>query len=308
VHGQSAAIAREGDSLLFHILPGPDASLPAPVRFSYATRGGTDLHAMLAGPEFDVPMEDVEWKVVLPEGHRLVKSKGGLVPRDAAWDRVSSTGFGIDDYLGSVSSRRSVELSKGTKQLEEGNRYLAEGKAEQARAAFSQAADNGALDAASNEDARVQLRNLQTQQAVVGLNTRRQKLFLDNAVNAGGVVSEQVAQAARDNPLLQGQQEFDPRQMDKMLQGNTMEETTALNRLAERIVNQQAAATPALRSLDIALPDHGTSHTFTRNVQVDGNAPLALEISMEKSQPGAALLPALLLLLLAAGLAWRRST
>ena len=298
VHGQSAALAREGDTLLFHILPGPDASQPTPVAFSYATKGSKNLKAHLAGPALDVPMEDVEWQVVLPEGHRLDDYKGALVPRESAV--FSSSGFSVDDYLGSVATKRRVEISKGSKQLEEGNRYLAEGKAEQARAAFSQAAANGALDAASNEDARVQLRNLQTQQAVVGLNTRRQKLFLDNASNAWGVVNEQAAQAARDNPLLQGQQEFDPRQLDRMLQGNTMEETTLLNRLADRIVNQQTASTPALRSLDIALPERGSTHTFTRGVQVDGNAPLTLDLTMERQQPGASILAALLLLALVA--------
>jgi hypothetical protein len=51
--------------------------------------------------------------------------------------------------------------------------------------------------------------------------------------------------------------------------------------LAERIVNQQAAATPTLRSLDIALPEQGTRHTFTRGVQVDGSQAIALSIGME---------------------------
>ena len=44
-------------------------------------------------------------------------------------------------------------------------------------------ANQYALDAASNEDASVQLENLQTQQAIVGLNTRRQRLYLDNNQN-----------------------------------------------------------------------------------------------------------------------------
>ena len=49
-----------------------------------------------------------------------------------------------------------------------------------ARWALNSVANQYALDAASNEDARVQLENLQTQQAIVGLNTRRQRLYLDN--------------------------------------------------------------------------------------------------------------------------------
>lgn len=47
-------------------------------------------------------------------------------------------------------------------------------------ATLSRVSNANALDDASNEDARVQLRNLKTQQTVLGLNTRRQRLYLDN--------------------------------------------------------------------------------------------------------------------------------
>lgn len=300
VHGQSAAIARENNSLLFHILPGPDPDVAVPVRFAYSMRGHRRLAAKLAAPGFDVPAEAVEWSVILPDGHKLVSYEGSLVLREEGF--FGYGGFGLEDYLGSVTRNQQSQVAAGSKKLEEGNRYLAEGKAQQARAAFSQALANGALDESSNEDARVAQRNLDTNNAVFGLNTRRQRLTLDNAYTGGGAVNDQVAQAARENPLLQGQQEFDQRQMDQLLQGNTSEEISALKRLADRIVNQQAAANPALSNLEIALPERGTALNFTRSVQVDGDAPLVLDLKMAPLRK-ASFLPSIVLLALVAALA-----
>ena len=294
VNEQNTALAREGKAILFHVIPGADANQPIAVAFSYVSRGKNGNQIDLAGPALDVPIENVEWDLVLPEGHRLVRHEGGLILRETAW--TESPIFTLDSYLGSVSAKKESQSARGSRDLAEGNRALAEGKSEVAKSFFNQAAANGALDASSNEDARVQLRNLQTQQAVVGLNTMRQRLLLDNAGTSGAVANEQVEKAARENPLLQGRNEYDPRQFQQLLQGNTYEETSTLSRLAERIVSQQAAATPTLRSLDIALPEQGTRHTFTRGVQVDGSQALALSIGMEHGASRKAYLGLLVLL------------
>lgn len=294
VNDQNTALAREGKAILFHVLPGPDLNVPIEVAFSYVNRGKAGSAIDLQGPALDVPIEDVEWDLVLPDGHRLVRYEGGLILREKVWG--GGPVFNLDSYLGTVSAKKQSQSAQGTRDLEEGNRALAEGNSEKARSFFNQAAANGALDASSNEDARVQLRNLQTQQAVVGLNTMRQRLLLDNAGSGGATTNEQVERAARENPLLQGRNDFDPRQFQQLLEGNTYEETSTLSRLAERIVSQQAAATPTLRSLDIALPEQGVRHTFTRGVQVDGSQPLVLRISMEHGIPRKSYLALLLLL------------
>ncbi len=140
--------------------------------------------------------------------------------------------------------------------------------------------NGSALDAASNEDARVELRVLKTQQAVLGLNTRRQKLYLDNRADAQR--NEQLEQAANLNPFLQGKTNYDPQQFDQMLQGNNAEENSALNAIASRIVDQQLAAEPAPGAIDVTMPERGQVLTFTRSMQVDGNAPLKLELELNK--------------------------
>lgn len=300
VDERNTALAREGKAILFHVLPGTDPDEPVRVSFSYVSRGKDARSLDLVGPALDVPIEEVAWDLILPEGYRLARHEGGLILRESAG--VGSGIFSLDEYLGSVVAKKERQSARGSRDLAEGNRWLAEGDGEKARSFFSQAAANGALDPSSNEDARVQLRNLENQKAVVALNTMRQRLFLDNAGAAGPAANEQVERAARENPLLQGRGQYDPRQVEQLLQGNTFEETSNLKRLAEKIVAQQAAATPTLRSLDIALPDQGPRHSFTRGVQVDGSQPLALRLTLERG-PSRFIYPSLfLLLLLPAGL------
>jgi hypothetical protein len=169
------------------------------------------------------------------------------------------------------------------------------GEQQQAGEVLSRAAKNSALDQASNEDARVQLRELKTQQAVLGLNTRRQRLYLDNRGDSAR--NEQLEQAATLNPFMQGKTNFNPQQVDQLLMGNTVEENSALRGIAGRIVEQQLAAEPAPSAIDVTLPERGRVLLFTRSLQVDGSAPLGLTLEIEKMHRTS---PGFILLLLAA--------
>jgi len=139
------------------------------------------------------------------------------------------------------------------------------------------------LDAASNEDARIQLENLQTQQAIVGLNTRRQRLFLDNdreEIAMGD--NQQMRQAAADNPILQQDQlNYQPQELSQLLRGNTSEDNATLQRIAGRLVQHQRTTEPAPQAIVISLPEEGQVYTFSRSVQVAENAPLQLELDFD---------------------------
>jgi hypothetical protein len=71
--------------------------------------------------------------------------------------------------------------------------------------------------------------------------------------------------------------------VDDLLQGNTVEENSALKSMASRLVSQQLASDPALRGIDVTLPAHGQLLTFQRSVQVDGNEALALKLAVAPS-------------------------
>jgi hypothetical protein len=276
VNGQSLTVVREGDAYLFHVAPNTDTDPSAAVRLVYAVTAPRAGKIELAGPSLSVPLENVSWRVVLPPGHHLTDYAGGL-----RLHTESLTGwFGIEQYQSSILTKRSADAKKATALLEKATTLLQRGEQDRAGEMLSQVTNFNALDEASNEDARVQLRALKEQQAMLGLNTRRQRMYLDNRADAPR--NEQLEHAATINPFMQGRTNFDPDSVDQLLGGNSIEENTALRGIAARIVAQQLDTEPAPGAIDLTLPERGRVVEFTRSLQVDGNAPLALQLEIER--------------------------
>jgi len=277
VNDDGVPLVRDGDQWLFHVHPAPEGDRPASVRFVYAMKAGRGME--LEGPMLDVPLENLSWRVILPEGLRLANHSG-----DFDLQQQKSGGKG-EDYSSFVSRKRAAGKQEAVALLDQANVWLQAGDQEKAGQALSKAARNGLLDEASNEDARVQLRNLKTQQATLALNTRRQRMYLDNRSEVA-VGNAQLEQAAQDNPLLQGTLNFDPKEYDNLLQGNSVDENTAMKAIANKMVNQQLAADPAPAALDVTLGERGTVLDFKRSVQVDGGKPMKLDLDVEPQQRG----------------------
>ena len=68
-------------------------------------------------------------------------------------------------------------------------------------------------------------------------------------------------------------------------------------------MDQQLAAEPAPRAIDVTLPERGRVVTFTRSLQVNGAAPLSLDLDLARAGRTGWTLPALLLLA-AGALGW----
>lgn len=294
VNGESVSVVREGDAYLFHVAPNSEGNRAASVRLVYSVmlpqKGGVGL----IGPSLSVPLENVTWRVVIPPGYTLDDYQGGLRLRE---ERAAGS-FGLEQYQSLVVSRRSADAKKAVALLQEANRLLEHGDQQKAGEVLSRASKAQGLDEASNEDARVQLRNLKTQQTVLGLNTRRQRIYLDNRVDAAR--NEQMEQAASLNPFMQGKVNFDPQQVDQLLMGNTVEENAALRGIAARLVDQQLSTEPAPSALDVTLPERGRVLTFTRSLQVDGTAALELKLDVSRIQSSNRLFCAAVLLGIAA--------
>jgi len=295
VNGESVSVVREGDAYLFHVAPNSEGNRSAAVRLVYSATGEGKGAVDLFGPSLNVPLENVTWRVVVPPGYDLDRYHGGLRLRD---ELAAAGSFSIEQYQSLVTSRRSAEAKKAVALLQEANTLLERGDQQKAGEVLSRASNAQGLDEASNEDARVQLRNLKTQQTVLGLNTRRQRLYLDNRVDAAR--NEQLEQAANLNPFMQGKVNFDPQQVDQLLMGNTVEENAALRGIATRLVDQQLSAEPAPGALDVTLPERGRVLTFTRSLQVDGTAPLELKLDVSKIQSTSVLFSAFVLLAIGA--------
>lgn len=277
VNGESVHSIRQstGNAWQFTILPGLD-DRTAQVRFIYSLTGSSLRRLSLVSPQLNVPLENIQWNVIAPSGYRLVASEGNLelVGQDSrdSYDRQS--------YLSSLKGKMQDQSQQATQLMEQANRLLQTGQQTKARWAFKNLANRYGLDAASNEDARVQLENLQTQQAIVGLNTRRQRLFLDNS--RGGTVAienEQLQQAASANPILQQEQlNFRPQEISQLLAGNSQQDNAVLEQIAGRLVQHQRSTEPAPQAIQFGLPEEGQVYSFRRAVQVAENAPLELRL------------------------------
>ncbi|MFT3830416.1 MAG: hypothetical protein QM691_12005 [Opitutaceae bacterium] len=297
VNGESVSVVREGDAFLFHVTPNTAGERSAAVRLVYSAPGGKGGDVGLVGPRLNVPLENVTWRVVIPPGYELESYGGGLRLRE---ERYGSSFGGLEQYQSSIVSKRSAESKKAVAMMQEASSLLQKGDQQKASEVLSRAYNTQALDEAANEDARVQLRNLKTQQTVLGLNTRRQRLYLDNRVDAAR--NEQLEQAASLNPFMQGNVNFNPQQVDQLLMGNSADENTALRGIADRLVDQQLAAEPAPRAIDVTLTERGRVFTFTRSLQVEGDKPLQLTLDLARTaRPPYA--TAIVLLLAIAGIA-----
>jgi hypothetical protein len=280
VNDEGVTLVRKGGEWLFYVFPSAEEGRPASVRFVYAS--GTLGGQRLEGPILNVPMENLTWRVLVPEGW-MVTDHGG----DFDLKKQSALGgFRLEDYQSFVQSKKDRDSKSASALLDQANSYLAAGDQEKASNAFSNAVRSNQLDAPSGEDARVQLRELKTQQALLGLNTRRQKLVLDNRTATPAADQTQLDRAAEANPVLRGAYNFDPKQFDRFLEGNTADENAALKEIANRMVAQQLAAEPAPVALDVTLPERGTVLTFGRSVQVDGQRPMAITVDLKREGSG----------------------
>ncbi|GAB5406561.1 MAG: hypothetical protein Aurels2KO_47920 [Aureliella sp.] len=279
VNGESVHSVKQDDRWQFYILPGLDDKT-ADVRFVYSVAGDSLAQSQLTGPSMNVPLENIQWNVVAPKGFELTSSDGNL-------ELVGSTikeNYDRKSYLSKASGKRAVLKKDATKLLQQANQLLQAGEQTKARRALSSVANRYALNAAANEDARVQLETLQTQQAVVGLNTRRQRIFLDNGSVAATGFNDQIRQAASDNPLLRDNQlKFRPQQLSQLLGGNSREDNEVLQRIAARLVQHQRTTEPAPQAIILSLPEEGSLYEFRRSVQVAEGAPLELKLDFGRT-------------------------
>jgi len=269
---------REQDRILIPLeqqAPG-DNAIPVEVFYSgqIGKSGSGSLDLQLLAPKFDLPLENIVWRVYLNEKWHVANWTGTLqlqeeqiVPRAATID--------LQAYLQNEAVMQR-EKTKGAEQmLAVGNALLERGDPQQARRAFQAAYGLSQGDDAFNEDARVQLNNLKLQQALVGLNVRQAAVTGDDAAPAAKL---------RDG---RGRKEVAYTQQDAkaIIDRNSAEENATFMRLAQRLIQQQDAAVSSATAIRAAIPEQGRLLTFRRAVVVDQWADLriGLEASAAKA-------------------------
>ncbi|MEA3213296.1 MAG: hypothetical protein QOE70_6353 [Chthoniobacter sp.] len=270
---------REGDQILIPLEQQSRGGQAIPVEIFYSSQigeaGARALDLQLVAPKFDLPLENITWRVYLNEKWQLKKRTGSLQLQQ---EQVvsSAVAVNVQSYLQSEATQQRDKTKAAEQMLALGNSALQQGNPQEARRAFESAYGLSQHDNAFNEDARVQLHNLKLQQAVVGLNVR-------NATAVG-------EPDALTGKLRAGRGGKDPNytQQDakQIIDRNPADENAALLRCAERIIQQQDAAVSNPAAIQASIPEQGRLLTFSRAVAVDTWADL--QIGLEAKAVAAA--------------------
>jgi hypothetical protein len=264
---------REGGEILIPLEQQSRGGQAIPVEIFFSSEAGkagaSALNLDLIAPKFDLPLEDITWRVFLNDKWQVRKWNGTLQLQQ---QKVVSSAGAIDlqSYLQNESSFQQQKAQEAEQMLALGNSALQNGDPQQARRAFQSAYGLSRNDAAFNEDARVQLNNLKVQQALVGLNARQSAVNGDNDA-LGGKFRD--LRNRKDNNYTQQ----DARQI---IDSNSGDQNAAFMKLAERLVQQQDAAVSSPAVIRANIPEQGRLLTFKRSVDVDRQADLNIGLQM----------------------------
>ncbi len=247
------------------------------VEFYFSSRtghaGARWLDLELLGPRFDLPLENITWRVYLSDKWQLRDWSGTLqLQEQQATARPVAVDF--QTYLRSEVNLQKEKSQEAKQFLTTANSLLAQGNPEEARRAFQNAYGLSSHDSAFNEDARVQLHNLKMQQALVGLNVRQAK-----------VAGESDALANTPRGLREGQTQYTQQEAKQLIERNTAEDNAVQMRLAERLIQQQDAAVANPAAIRASIPEQGRVLTFTRPLQVDTWADLKIGLEASAARP-----------------------
>lgn len=264
---------RDGNKILIPLEQQSRGSQPVQVEVFYTAQAGKvsgrSLDLDFAAPKFDLPLENITWRVILNEKWKVAKWSGSLqFERQRATGRISGADTSL--YLKGEESSRQERTREAEQLLALGNSALQKGDPQQARRAFQSAFGLSKHDAAFNEDARVQLQNVKLQQAVIGLNYRNEA-----AAGEAGATANLAAMKQRQEV------NYTQQAAKEILDRNTAEDNAALMKQAERIIQQQDAAVSSPAAIRASIPEQGRVLSFKRAVAVDPWADLRLQIEAE---------------------------
>jgi hypothetical protein len=263
---------REQDRILIPLEQAPAGGQPVPVEIFFSSRiGATNARALdleLLAPKFDLPLENISWRVSLSDKWRVEHWSGSLQLQQ---EEVVSPMAAIDlpAYLNKETAQQQERTKVAEQLMAAGNSALGQGNPQQARRAFQAAYGLTTHDAAFNEDARVQLHNIKLQEALVGLNVRQ-------AASQGDVGSL----SAKFRDLRSGKElNYSQEDAKDIIDRNTADENAAFMKLAERLIQQQDAAVSRPAALKATIPEQGRVLMFRRAVVVDPWADLRIRLA-----------------------------
>ena len=123
-----------------------------------------------------------------------------------------------------------------------------------------------------------------TNQAMMGLNTRSQKSYMDNKAMGNTLISNgALEEAAARNPFLEGKTEFNPNQLSDLMLGNSDEEIQAMQRIAKKLVQPQLVSTNAEQVVDLEILETRKMLHFHKDVHLAGESDLMMQLQLKQN-------------------------
>ncbi len=259
---------------LIPVEPGADQSASVEVMYAQAREPrGFGRRPGFAGPRFKLPLRDVTWTLYVPEGYRYAAFGGTMEYQEPprSW-MIRKGSFSEAEYIKYNADTSQLFGDNAKKNIVVANSYMESGDQRSARRAFEKAVSLSEGQEALNEDARVQYRNLVRQQGVVGLANRRNQL--KQSLNQGD-----------GNAMLSGNQwsEVDVQQIEAQL---GEKESSALSNLAERMLDQQQAASDDVHPIRVVMAKQGSPLKFVRTLQLQSESEMKVEFRAAPERGG----------------------
>jgi hypothetical protein len=296
IDGKGVLPWEDGGRVVIPLEKNPGEGSASVVEFYYQSPVGAGEDKTLAGPVIELPMENLKWTVHAPAGLEIEVDEGESTVTYHEAKPVPAKVDGSASYRGEGQVPQSVskvyldnekqiqkrQTQKAEQMLLFGNQLIESGDQRQARRALESAYKLSQNDEAFNEDARVQLQKLKTQQAMMGINMRRNNFLISN-----GVVSQQAEQQQATIPLQLGKGVYYTQaQVKQVIELNSVEDNSAFRRLAERIVRQQEAIEAEAGAIQATLPGVGQVLRFSQSVQGKGGRKLKIVLTAKASGTG----------------------
>jgi hypothetical protein len=265
---------REQDHILIPLEQQSHGDKPVSVEVFHecpaGSAGAGSLDLELLAPKFDLPLENITWRVWLGDKWQ-VQLKPGRGYLQLQEQELKSPAAALDAraYLQTENSLQLARTEEARQFFDLGESSLQKGNPQQARRAFEAAYGLSTHDAAFNEDARVELHKIKLQQALIGLNARQ---------SAAGGDAGAVGGKLRD---LRSRPELNYTQQDAkdILDNNSADESAAFNLLAEKLIQQQDAAVSHPAGIRASIPEQGRVLTFRRAVAVEPRTDLRIGLT-----------------------------
>jgi hypothetical protein len=297
----------DGEVLLIPLAQAAAGDLPVEVDLIHVVRPASAAafaDQVVRGPEFDLPLQEVRWRLFLPERYKYSDFESTLNVNEDTLRHVLTQVYDAGTYEQSVTQFNTRNREMALQLQAAGNQLAQSGKQQAARQALSWANNYAQNDPELDEDTRVQLHSLMRDQAVVGIVGRR------------GQIRQQKGESVQ--PEQQVGVEFDQAQAERVRNSLNRDDSVNLERIIGRLIEMQEEASQSRVQLMVNAPLRGRVIELTRALQVKPDAAMNVSFKARREAPaqvkrdwlwGAGLVVLILLLILADGALakWRRT-